>query len=208
MKMVIHAMAALLLLASGAHAAPAQKDAPLGAVSMSVSLNPLHNAEISIRRTDAKGKLGLITYTSALFNKITPASESDRPMQEVPGHLIDSGLEPQLGTIQNIIYKPLPPGKYVITKLLVTDRRTDFYWFSKEDIAFEVAPGANTYLGQFEWIELWGKSKIGFSYPQGWFFTITDKTERDQDWIKIQHPDAMELRSSVPATWNREPWFN
>ena len=207
MKTFVHAMAALwLLMTSAAHAAP-QPAAPLGAVAMSVSLNPFHTIDVSVRRTDAKGKLTLTTHRSGLFPPPISA-QSDSSIEEVPASLIANGLEPMLGTSQNVVYKTLPPGKYVVSKLHVSDARTDFYWFSKDDIAFEVRPGMTTYLGQFEWVEMWGKGRIGFSYPQGWFFTITDKFERDQDWLKAQQPDAMELRSEVPTTWNREPWFN
>lgn len=174
-----------------------------GAVALSVTTDLFTRANIVVERKGAKG-LSVITVNSRKKNPFKLESEP------LPAPISKEGVYPIGGSIYRtyVAYKELPPGKYVIARMWINNDWYNNAWSSEEQIDFEIIPGKTTYIGNFDWRLLFGKSAmVKLEYPQGWKFSISNEEERDIKWIAADYPAAVDFIVSVPTTWNRDRWF-
>lgn len=191
-------------MSAAAHATPPpgqNTESGSGAVALSVTLDTWNSVDIILKRTDAKGKTRITVSANQKDYKI----ETD----PLPPEASKEGIFPRKGSQYRTysVYKTLPPGKYIIQSMWISDSiyRVDNAGIDK--IPFEVTSGRTTYIGGYGWQLLFGVSRIGLTAPQGWSFAISDREKRDTSWIKADHPESGEFVVSVPETWNRTPWL-
>jgi len=109
---------------------------------------------------------------------------------------IDDGQEKAIVDVRR-----LPPGDYEIVNFDVdlvggVARST---WRSKKDfsIPFTIAPGRATYVGEFLAVRINGKNFFGMTVPNGAYFVLADKAEREIALAKQKEPGIAEVTSAV-----------
>jgi hypothetical protein len=109
---------------------------------------------------------------------------------------IDDGKETGIVDVRR-----LPPGAYEIFnfEIMLNGGMMHTKWFSKQNfsVPFTIEPGKATYIGEFMAVRLTGKSWVGLSEPNGAYFVLSDKAERDVVIAKQKESGLSEVTSAV-----------
>jgi hypothetical protein len=109
---------------------------------------------------------------------------------------IDNGSETGIVDVRS-----LPPGEYEIFNFRVfyNGGTVQKSFSSKQDfsIPFSIQPGRATYIGEFIAVGVQGQNIFGFSIPDGAYFTVSERGERDIAIARQKHPSLGEVQSTV-----------
>jgi hypothetical protein len=109
---------------------------------------------------------------------------------------IDNGSETGIVDVRR-----LPPGEYEIFNFRVfyNGGNVQKHFSSKQDfsIPFSIRPGRATYIGEFIAVGVQGQNIFGFSIPDGAYFTISNRGERDIAIARQKHAGLGEVQSTV-----------
>lgn len=98
-----------------------------------------------------------------------------------------------------LFYLPLPAGEYELFSIGFKGSNGNKSIRSKSPeelgLAFTIAPGQVTYIGQFITSSLVAKSKLwNIEYPSGYgYITYSDAQQRDQPLLRDLHPELEQL---------------
>ena len=95
----------------------------------------------------------------------------------------------------------LEPGNYEIYTYSISEYNgvATVLWSPKEDfsIPFTIASATTTYIGDFTGRALFGRNILGAQVPNGGYFVVSDKQDRDIPIARKQNPELLPVTVSV-----------
>jgi hypothetical protein len=119
------------------------------------------------------------------------------------GHKLDIDTGSETGIVD---VRRLPPGEYEIFNFRVfyNGGNVQKHFSSKTDfsIPFSIRPGRATYIGEFIAVGVQGENIFGFSIPDGAYFTVSNRGERDIAIARQKYPGLGRCRApSLIPSW-------